>query len=75
MQSVGLDQVAIEIKRAEQFLEVRFLTGFVGVIGRLGQGHGKGLGVDGDLGNELVVAVVRLDRGAPKDFPVTVQLV
>jgi hypothetical protein len=50
--SVGLDQDPIEIKTAQQLLEDRLLTGFVGVIGRLGQRHPKGTGIDGDLGNE-----------------------
>ena len=75
MQCIGLDQDAIEIQRAEQLLEGRLFTGFVGVIGRLGQGHAKGSGVDGDLGNEPAVAVFCLDRRAPQGFPVTDQLV
>ena len=52
MKCVGVNQDAIEIQRAEQLLEGRFLAGFVGVIGRLGQGHAKGTGVDGDLRND-----------------------
>jgi hypothetical protein len=52
LMSVGLDQDPIEIKTAQQLLEDRLLTGFVGVIGRLGQRHPKGTGIDGDLGNE-----------------------
>ena len=72
MQCVGLDQDAIEIKRAEQLLERRLFTGLVGVIGGLGQRHAKGSGVDGDLGHEPVVAVFCLDGGASQGFPVTV---
>ncbi len=75
MQCVGLDQDAIEIQRVEQLLERCLFTGFVGVIGRLGQRHTKGSGVDGDLGNEPVVAVFCLDRRAPQGFAVTDQLV
>ena len=65
MESVALDQAAIEIKRAEQFFERCFLTGFMGVIGRLGQRHAKGPGIDGDLSHEPVVTVFCLDGRAP----------
>jgi len=75
VQCVGLDQDAIEIKRAEQLLERCLLTRLVGVIGRLGQRHPKGSGVDGDLSNEPVVAVFCLDGGASQGFAVTDQLV
>ena len=75
MQCVGLNQDAIEIKCAEQFLESRLFTGFVRVIRGLGQGHAEGSGVDGDLGNEPVVAVFCLDGGAPQGFAVADQLV
>jgi hypothetical protein len=47
----------------------------MGVIGRLGQRHAEGSGVDGDLGHEPVVAAFCLDGGASQGFPVTDQLV
>ena len=75
MQGIRLDQDAIEIKRAEQLLKRCLLTRLVGVIGRLGQRHPKGSGVDGDLRNEPVVAVFCLDGGASQGFAVTDQLV
>ena len=75
MQCVGLDQEAIEIKRAEQLLERCLFTGLVGVVGRLGQRHPKGSCADGDLGNEPVVADFCLDDGASQGFAVTDQLV
>ena len=62
MERIRLDQQAIEIKAAQQLLESSPLTGFVGVVGLLGQSHSKGPGVDGDLGDEAVVAVIGLDR-------------
>ena len=34
----------------------------VGVAGLLGQGHARGPGVDGDLGDESMVTVIGLDR-------------
>ena len=68
MQCVSLDQDAIEIKRAEQLLEFRLLTGFVRVVGRLGQGHAKGSGVIAynlmRLGNLLRPAAMEAARAA-----------
>ena len=61
MQGIRLDQHAIEIQTAQQLLEGSPLAGFVGVIGLLGQGDAKGSGVDRDLGDESMVAVVRLE--------------
>lgn len=69
------DQDAIEIQRAEQLLEGRLFTGFVGVMSLLRLRHAKGSGLDGDLGDEPVVAVFCLDGRASQCFPVANQLV
>ena len=61
VQSVGLDQHAIEIQAAQQFLERCLLAGLMGVVRLLRQGNTESTGLDGDLSNELVVAVLRLD--------------
>ena len=47
----------------------------MGVISLLGQSHAEGSGVDSDLSNEPVVAVLRLDRRAPQSLAVTHQLI
>jgi len=47
----------------------------VGIIGRLGQGHAKNTGLDGDLRNEQMVAVFYLDGGTSQGFAVADQLV
>jgi hypothetical protein len=49
VERIRLDQHAIEIQAAQKFLKSSPLTGFVGVVSLLGQGHAKGPGVDGDL--------------------------
>jgi hypothetical protein len=71
MESVGLDQDAIEINCTEQLLQGRLLSGNRGVICRLGQRHAKGSGVVADLGKELVVTVLCLHVGASQGFRVT----
>jgi hypothetical protein len=46
---IRLDQHAIVIQAAQKFLKSTPLTGFVGVVGLLGQSDAKGPGVDADL--------------------------
>jgi hypothetical protein len=61
VQGIRLDQYAIEIQAAEQLFQRRTLTGFVGVVGLLGQGDAKGPGIERDLSHKTVVALLRLD--------------
>ena len=75
MRCVGLDQEAIEIKRAEQLLERCRLTGVVGILDHLGQRYPNGTDVDDDLGNEPQIVVFCLDGGASYGFAVADQLV
>ena len=65
MQRIGLEQHALKLQAAEQFLECCFLTGFMGVVGLLGYAHAESVGVDGDLCRKTVVAVLGLDGRAP----------
>jgi hypothetical protein len=75
VERIRLDQDAIEIQTAEQLFQRRMLTGFVGVLGLLGQGDAKSSGVHRDLGHKTVVALLRLDRRAPQGLAITDQLV
>ena len=42
MERIRLDQHAVQIQAAEQLFQRRTLTGFVGVVGLLGEGDTKG---------------------------------
>ncbi len=55
MERIGLDELAFQVHRAEQLLERRSLTRFMGVIALLHQGNTEGTGIDGDLGDIYAV--------------------
>ena len=61
MHGIGLDQHTIKIQAGQQFLERCLLAGFVGVVALLRECRTEGSGVDGDLSNDPVMAVFRLD--------------
>ena len=75
MERVRLDQHAFQLQGAQKLLECSPLTGFMGVVGRLGQGDAKSAGIDRDLGDKPVTAIHDLHCRAPQGFAVTHQLV
>jgi len=54
VQSIRLDQGALQLKGAEQDLEGGSLAGFVGVVGLLGKGNTKRAGMHRDLDDKEV---------------------
>ncbi len=64
----------LKVGRIQQLLEGSPFTGFTGGLGRLGQGHTKGVGIDRHLGDRAVTAVLSLNRKAPQGFAVKQQL-
>jgi len=60
VQSIRLDQGALQLQRAEQLLERGPLAGFVGVVGLLDQGDTEGPGIDRDLSDKPVAPVLGL---------------
>jgi hypothetical protein len=71
VQGIRLDQHPLKIQHGQQLFESGALAGFAGVVGLLGQGHAKGSGVDGDLGDKTVTAVLLLNSRAPQRLAVT----
>ena len=61
MERIRLDQHASEIHAAEQLFQCRPLTGFMRVVALLDEGDAKTPGVQSDMANKAVVAVVRFD--------------
>lgn len=52
MQGIRLDQHAIEIQAAQQFLEGCLFAGFVGVVGLVRQSDAERPGIQRDLGDK-----------------------
>ncbi len=75
MQGIRLDQHAFQVQAAQQLFEGSPLTGFMGVVGLLGQGGVKGPGVRRALGDKVVVADLRLDGRAAQGLSITHQLI
>jgi hypothetical protein len=71
VQGIRLNQYPLKIQRAQELFEGGALAGFAGLVGLLGQGHAKGSGIDGDLSDKSVTAVLLLNSRAPQRLAVT----
>ena len=62
VQGIRLVQVPLKLKAAQKLFERSPLAGFVGVVGLLSQGDTERPGIDRDLSDKPVTAVIGLHR-------------
>ena len=75
MQGIRLDQHAIKIQCGEKFLESGALAGFAGILGFLSQGNTQCPGINGDLGDKTMSAIIVFNSRTTQCLPITHQLV
>jgi hypothetical protein len=62
MQRIRLDHHSFQIQPAQQLFEGGSLAALVGVVSLLCHSNSQGAGIDRDLGNKTMVALLGLNR-------------